>query len=202
MNNHRVIALFLSCSWLSPPEYYGIGIQRKLSDRAIAPLHPGFIEKLLRDGCGALHSSRLAFTVRIFFTVRISRPTNCVGAGGFHDLLFRWCGSTGFTFTLRHSCLILSCDPSHFLPPPYGGVPGPAEEPDAFREDAVKVTKKRNPKVSFENCVALTEQHRRSNIRAATDFTDKLFDLSFNNRIFSVPVFGQASRCRLFIFPK
>lgn len=81
MNNHRVIALFLSCSWLSPPEYYGIGIQRKLSDRAIAPLHPGFIEKLLRDG-GALHSSRLAFTVRIFFTVRISRPTNCVGAGG------------------------------------------------------------------------------------------------------------------------
>lgn len=89
MNNHRVIALFLSCSWLSPPEYYGIGIQRKLNGRAIAPLHPGFIEKLLRDGGGggALHSSRLAFTVRIFFTVRISRPTNW-GVGSFTTCLF------------------------------------------------------------------------------------------------------------------
>lgn len=75
----------------------------------------------------------------------------------------------------------------------------PAEEPDAFREE---VTKKRNPKVSFENCVALTEQHRRSNIRAATDFTDKLFDLSFSNRFIFRPCLWPSIKVSIIYFSK
>lgn len=39
-------------------------------------------------------------------------------------------------------------------------------------------------------------------MRAATEFTDKLFDLSFNNRIFSVPVFGQAFKVSIIYFSK
>lgn len=101
MNNHRVIAPFLSRSWS-----FGM-----LRDHIMWKMET---EKLLCDRRWRWRREsrvRLAFTARDFFTVGISRPEEC---GGGRRAFICWCGSTGFTFTLRHSWVTLSFDPSHF----------------------------------------------------------------------------------------
>lgn len=155
MNNHRVIALFLSCSWLSPPEYYAIGIQRKWSDRAMAPLHPGFAEKLLRDGGSGGGCILLASPSQsLFFTVRISRPTNPGGGGSRPAFSLMWLD----WFHLHFASQLPDSQPwpLPLSPSSIWWSARPGEEPNASRETEVKVTKKRSPKVSIENCVALT----------------------------------------------
>lgn len=139
---------------------------------------PSCTQKLLRDGAVGL----------AFITGRNSRPTVWEGgwlgegagawARGWGGVtqgrrlsrpVFRWCGWTGFTFTLRHGWLILSCDPSHFLLP-YGRVPSPAGEPGASREESWEgeSDSERWELGCFDREGCLTS--RRSKFRTATEF--------------------------------